>query len=123
MTDYSATITITVPIAQRETGKRISRALDADVGGYEAYSQGLDAAMQPCDIEQAVYVTYSSPCSQELASSLPYMLANPDQLHAIVGADYGTRWPECGVPTLYEIRAFCASVIPEPVKSLDPNAP
>jgi len=112
MSDYSANITITVPIAQRETGKRISRALDADTGGYLAYSQGLDADMQPCSIETAVYVTYSSPCSQELAGSMSYLIANPDVLHGMVAADYVLRWDGFEVPTVAEISSFCNAVLP-----------
>jgi len=111
MSDYSATITITVPIAQRETGKRISRALDQDVGGYEAFANGLDADMQPCSIEDAVYVTYSSPCSRELAGSMSYLLANPEVLHGMVAADYALRWGGFEVPTVAEISSFCNAVL------------
>jgi len=109
--DYSATLTITIPIAQRETGKRISRALDADSGGYAAFAQFLDAAMLPCDEPDAVYTTYSSPCSQALADSMPYLLANPAVLQGMVAEDYALRWAECDVPTVSEIEVFCASVI------------
>ena len=121
MSDYSATLTVTVPISQRETGKRISRALDQDVGGYEAFGQFLDAAMQPCLEADAIYTTYSSPCSQELAGSLDYLIANPAALQAMVAADYAARWTEFEAPTLAECEAFCAGVVPQP--SLDHNAP
>jgi len=118
MNDYSATLTITVPIAQRETGKRISRALDADSGGYEAFGQGLDAAMQHCLIDDAVYVTYSSQCSQELAASMPYLLANPDVLQGMITADYTARWPDLDIPTPPEVSSFCSSFIDAPIAPL-----
>jgi len=111
MTDYSATLTITIPLSQQETGKRISRALDADVGGAGAFNTYLDADMQPCDLEQAVYTTYSSPCSQELAASMPYLLANPGMLQGMVAQDYAARWAEFGVPTVAEIEVFCGLVL------------
>ena len=105
---YDATLTITIPIAQRETGKRISRALDADVGGYLAFGQFLGADMQPCDELAAVYTTYSSPCSQELAGSMEYLIANPEALQAMVAADYAARWSEFAAPSLEECVGFCA---------------
>ena len=111
MSDYSATLTITIPISQRETGKRISRALDADSGGYLAFSQFLDADMQPCDELTAIYTTYSSPCSQELAGSMDYLIANPEALQAMVAADYASRWGEFEVPSLDDVAAFCAVVV------------
>lgn len=112
--DYSATLTITIPTAQRETGKRISRALDADTFGYGAFSQFLDASFLPCDESEAVYATYSSPCSQELAASMPYLLANPAVLQGMVAEDYALRWAECEVPTVAEITEFCSSVVLPP---------
>jgi len=111
MTDYSATLTITIPIAQRETGKRISRALDADIGGYEAFTRGLDADMQPCELADAIYVIYSSPCAQDLAGSLDYLLATPAVLQQMVQADYQQRWPDFEAPSLDEVTSFCASVV------------
>ena len=115
-TDYSGNITVTVPISQRETGKRISRALDQDVGGYEAFSQFLDADMQPCDELTAVYTTYSSPCSQELAGSMGYLIANPAYLQGMVAQDYAARWAEFEAPTLDECVAFCGAVINEAIE-------
>jgi hypothetical protein len=111
MTDYSGQITITVPINQRETGKRISRALDADAGGYEAFAQFLDADMQPCDESTAVYTTYSSPCSQELAGSMSLLIANPAILQGKVADDYAARWADLVPPSLGEIEVFCAGVV------------
>ena len=121
MSDYSATLTITVPIAQRETGKRISRALDADCGGYLAFSQYLDADMQPCDEPTAVYTTYSSPCSQELASSMEYLIANPEALQGMVAADYAARWSEFEAPMLEDVAEFCMAVVPP--KVTEPTTP
>lgn len=111
MTDYSATLMITIPLSQQETGKRISRALDADTGGYNAFGAYLDADMTPCDLEQAVYTTYSSPCSQELAASMPYLLSNPALLQGMVAQDYAARWPDFDVPTVAEIEVFCGLVL------------
>jgi len=111
MIDYSATLTITIPLSQQETGKRISRALDADSGGYEAFGAYLDADMQPCERATAVYTTYSSPCSQELAASMPYLLANPAMLQGMVAQDYAARWAEFDAPTLAEIEVFCGLVL------------
>ena len=111
MSEYDQTLSITVPLAQRETGKRISRALDPDIGGYYAFTQFLDADMQPCDEADAVYTTYSTPCTSPFKARADHMLANPEAMYAAVSADYATRWTEFEAPTMAECVAFCAGVV------------
>lgn len=111
MSNYNATLSITIPVTLRETGKRISRALDPDIGGYGAFEQYLDAAMQPCDEATGIYVTYSTPVTEPFLAQAEYMLATPAVLFYAVSQDYAARWAEYVPPTLEECQAFCAGVI------------
>lgn len=98
---YDHSITLVVSIDQLETAKRISRALDPDVGGYEAFAQRSE------DGTKAIYAT---PCTASFASNAAMLLALPDELLAVVAADYAVRWPDLPVPTLDDVTAFCADV-------------
>lgn len=109
---YDHSITLIVSLDQLETAKRISRALDPDVGGYEAFLQ------RSKDGSKAIY---STPCTASFASNAAMLLALPDELLAVVTADYATRWPEHTAPTPEEVNAFCADVecyVDTPVDSL-----
>lgn len=98
---YDHTITLIVGLDQLETAKRISRALDPDVGGYEAFLQ------RSKDGSKAIY---STPCTASFASNAAMLLALPDELLAVVTADYAARWAHLPVPTLAEVAAFYADV-------------
>ena len=98
---YDHTITMTVSIEQLETAKRVSRALDPDVGGYDAFQQRN---------EDGTKVRYSTPCTADFARNAAMLLMVPDELHAVVAADYAIRWPNLPAPTLDDVTAFCADV-------------
>lgn len=98
---YDHTITLIVSIDQLETTKRISRALDPDVGGYEAFRQRSE------DGTKAIYTT---PCTADFARNAAMLLMIPAELHAVVAEDYAARWPHLPLPTLAEVTAFCADV-------------
>lgn len=98
---YDHTITLIVSLDQLETAKRISRALDPDVGGYEAFQRRS---------EDGTKAIYSTPCTADFASNAAMLLALPEKLLTVVAADYDTRWPDFEVPTLAEVSEFCAVV-------------
>lgn len=109
---YDHSITLVVGLDQLETAKRISRALDPDVGGYEAFRQRS---------EDGTKAIYSTPCTADFARNAAMLLALPDELFGVVTADYATRWPEHTAPTPEEVNAFCADVecyVDTPVDSL-----
>lgn len=98
---YDHTITMSVSLDQLETAKRISRALDPDVGGYEAFQQRSE------DGTKAIYTT---PCTASFAANAAMLLMVPAELHAVVAADYAARWTDMPVPMLAEVGEFCADV-------------
>ena len=98
---YDHSITLVVGLDQLETAKRISRALDPDVGGYEAFRQRS---------EDGTKAIYSTPCTADFARNAAMLLMVPDELHAVVAADYAIRWPNLPAPTLDDVTAFCADV-------------
>jgi hypothetical protein len=100
---YPNRITLIVSLAQLETAKCISRALDPDVGGYEAFSQR-------CTKDGVEYAIYSSQCTAEFAVSAPGLLASPESLLAVALEDYSARWPALPCPTLAEVAAFSLDV-------------
>ena len=98
---YDHSITLIVSLNQLETAKRISRALDQDVGGYEAFRQRSEDGAKP---------RYSTPCTADFARNAAMLLMAPDELHGVVAADYAVRWPDFECPTLDDVTAFCADV-------------
>ena len=98
---YDHSITLVVGLGQLETAKRISRALDPDVGGYEAFRQRN---------EDGTKAIYSTPCTADFARNAAMLLMIPAELHAVVAADYAARWPDFAAPTLAEVGEFCAAV-------------
>lgn len=97
------TIQLIVPLNQLETAKRVSRALDPDVGGYEAF-------MSRVTKDGITYASYSTPCTASFASNAAMLLAVPEELHSMIAADYATRWPEHECPTLEECAELCAVI-------------
>lgn len=100
---YNHTITLIVPLDQLETAKRVSRALDPDSGGYEAF-------MSRVTKDGIEYASYSTPCTASFAQNAAMLLAIPEELHAMIAADYATRWPDFECPTLEECAALCAVI-------------
>lgn len=96
-----------VPIALQEVAKKVSRSLDPDVGGYEAFELYLSAdGNQP-----ATHVAYSTPCKESFIDILAAVEADPSVLHGLVVADYAARWPEEVVPTEAECLSFCSGLV------------
>lgn len=98
---YDHIITLRVPIAQLETAKQISRALDPDVGGYEAFRQRTEDGMK---------AIYSTPCTAYFARTAAMLIMIPAELHALIAADYAARWPDFDCPTPAEVSDFCCAV-------------
>lgn len=98
---YDHTITLTIDLSHLETAKRISRALDPDVGGYNAFQQRS---------EDGTRATYSTPCTESFATNAAMLLMVPEELLKVVEQDYFSRWPDLTPPSLDEIIAFCSDV-------------
>ena len=97
---YTSTMTLIVPLDQLETAKRVSRALDTDAGGYEAFA----ARVKKDGIEYAIY---STPVTASFASQAALLIHSYEDLHKLVKADYATHWPDLVCPTLEELTALC----------------
>lgn len=113
MSTWNHSVVLIVPIAQQITAKEISRALDPDVGGYEAYETYLSADGN----EPATHCIYGTPCEQSFFDNVQF-LSNTEvpittragALKQMVDADYAARWPEFTVPTLAECQVFLENV-------------
>jgi hypothetical protein len=103
---YTETLTMTVPLEQLETAKRISRALDPDTGGYLAFERLIP-------VEEPTHATYSTSCTPEFKAQAQAMLADPAMLCAVVAADYAARWTQFEAPTLAECESFVAALVME----------
>jgi hypothetical protein len=102
---YTARMTVTIPPELLEIGRRITRALDVDLGGYDSWTPIHDT---PSDPESPI-VSYvaDTPCTEEFKAQAEAMLADPAILHAAVEMDYEARWPDLVPPTAEECQAFC----------------
>ena len=85
------------------TAKAASRALDPDMGGYEAFQQVVTDGTNNFRI-------YASPITAAIAAAMPQMKGYPPALKQVIDADYALRWPEETAPTLAEVEAFTAAV-------------
>ena len=85
------------------TAKAASRALDPDLGGYEAFQQVVTDGTNNFRI-------YASPITAAIAAAMPQMKGYPPALKQVIDADYALRWPEETAPTLAEVEAFTAAV-------------
>ena len=94
------------------TAKAASRALDPDIGGYEAFEQGVTDGTNNFRI-------YASPITAAIAAAMPQMKGYPPALKQVIDADYAARWPEDTPPTLAEVEAFTAAVQMYPDMSVD----
>ncbi|WP_198314533.1 hypothetical protein [Chitinibacter sp. GC72] len=105
---YTASIKLTAPTSLTEICAKIGKAFDPDTGGeysfYAVYPVGHsgDTPLPAVQIQTQFYAV------PEFAASLPYLLADPELLHASCELDYSRRWPELTAPTLTECQAFCA---------------
>lgn len=106
MSAYTERVTLTVPEALVGIAKQISRAMDPDVGGHEAFQPATDEEGNVI----AGPVSYTTNCVPEFAQALAFFKAQPALLHESVARDYAARWPDLTPPTLAEVEAFCAAV-------------
>lgn len=106
MSNYNSVLTITIPATHVEIAKRISRALDPDVGGYDAFDQrDENGTLLPTQV-------YQTPCTAEFAGQVQWLLANSaEALCGLVAQDYATRWPDEVAPTLAECDLFIANAL------------
>ncbi|MGB4060888.1 MAG: hypothetical protein WBK26_11795 [Burkholderiaceae bacterium] len=113
---YTAKLRIEVPAALYDTACAIARALDPDTGGHLSYGPRIEDATR--------YVT-DTPCTPAFAAQATAMLQDPALLHAVVSADYASRWADLVPPTLAECEAFCAgAVVSEPTATpAEPTPP
>lgn len=94
------------------TAKAASRALDPDLGGYEAFEQVVTDGANNFRI-------YASPITAAIAAAMPQMKGYPPALKQVIDADYALRWPEETAPTLAEVEVFTAAVQMFPDMSVD----
>lgn len=122
MSTWNHSIALIVPIVNQVIAKKISRALDPDVGGYEAYETYLSAD----GAEPATHCIYGTPCQQAFFDNVQF-LSNQEvpittragALKQMVDADYAARWPEFTAPTLAECQTFLENVQVYPDTSWD----
>jgi hypothetical protein len=114
MSAWNHNITFICPIAQQEVAKRISRSLDPDVGGYEAFNTLVSTDGN----SPATHVIYGTPARDSFVTTVQALsdantpLANrAAALKQIVDADYAARWPNETSPTLAECEAFLAGLV------------
>lgn len=113
MSTWNHLIALIVPIANQTIAKEISRALDPDVGGYQAYETYLSADGN----EPATHCIYGTPCQQEFFTNVQF-LSNTEvpiatragALKQMVDADYTSRWQEFTAPTLANCQTFLENV-------------
>ena len=113
-------ILLTIPNdpATVESGKRIARAMDPDVGGYNSFSviaepipDWLDADGNPSPCAgYPEWAVCGTSCTPEFALQAPYLKANPAALQAAVKADNDKRWPDVPDPSLSTIKKFTDTV-------------
>lgn len=106
MSAYNHSVVFIVPIANVETARKVSRSLDPDIGGYEAF-QSLASAT---GLEPATHAVYSTPCRESFLQTLNALTASAEVLKAAVDADYAVRWPGEIAPTLIECDDFLTSL-------------
>lgn len=121
---YNYNVTITVPKSQAATAAKVGMCMDPDSGGAASWSPEILGYTAPILIDGMVVqgepifgdtIFVSTPCQKEFHDQVPVLLANPALLHYTLVAALKERFPDVKAPTLEEVEAFCASVIPEPV--------
>lgn len=103
---YNAQVTTKVAAPLYRIACAIAKALDTDSAGERNYGpETLPDGSVP-----EFYVS-TVPCTQEFADNVPVLLGNPAALHAVVSADYATRWSDLTCPTPADCEAFCAGAV------------
>jgi hypothetical protein len=113
MSHYTHNIVFICTIAQQEAAKRISRSLDPDVGGYDAFQSVASAD----GIAPATHVIYGTPVRESFVATVQALtdantpLANrATALKQMADADYAARWPNETAPSLADCEAFLAGL-------------
>lgn len=96
-------LTLALPAPMTETAKLVSRSLDPDFGGYEAFQT------QATNASNVLYAVYGFPCSDEFKAQALAFKTNPAALHYAVTND--PRWQGQPMPTLAEVENFCAQLL------------
>lgn len=95
---------IIVPIALLTTAKQVSRSLDPDRGGYEAFATYISATDTP------TYAIYQTPARAEFIQQLSALTASPAILKSAIDADIAQRWVGADAPTLDDCAAFLSGI-------------
>ena len=106
MSNYNHMVTFIVPRDQQYNAKKISRSLDPDIGGFEAFETYLSANGET----PATHVAYSTPCRESFLQLLEALTADSVTLKAAVDADYSARWQNEVAPSLDECAALLANL-------------
>lgn len=117
---YSETFTLTLPASLLAIANNIARSLDPDLGGADTFAIKQIGSNPDNTPIYADTIGMTTACEPSFKMQAVYLLANPDALHAQIVLDYSTRWPTLPVPTLSDVQAFCAGVIPEPIAMVMP---
>ncbi len=104
MSDYTHRGTCAVPAALQVLANSIWRALDPDVGGAVSFD-----TLRASDADGAEYSLTSALCTMAFAEQAPYLVANPQALHAVVAQDYAQRWEGIEPPSLADVESFCGA--------------
>ena len=114
MSHYNHTIIFICPVSQLETAKSVSRALDPDVGGYEAF----DSFASADGLEPATHVIYGSPVRDDFVATVQFLIDNNTTienravfLKQMLDVNYAARWPNFEPPTLAECQSFIAAML------------
>lgn len=106
---YTERLIVTIQPDLLDIGRSITRALDVDVGGAESWTPVHSSSGK--ELELPVAYVADTPCTPEFKAQAIAMMAAPEMLHAVVSADYASRWADLTPPTLAECEAFCAGAV------------
>ena len=107
---YPVNLTVSIPPELLEIGRKVTQALDQDVGGANSW-------MPVTEGDEVVGYVADAPVTEAFKEQVLGMLASPELLHGAVVADFAAMWADHVPPTLGECEAFCAGAAaaePEP---------
>ena len=113
MSDYSASLTIQIPVSLGSIGAAIGRSLDVDSGGFYSFSPmitGYNADQTPI---YGPNLQCNTLCDPAWLAEVQAMMADPTGalLFAAVSADYSARWSTLTPPTQADCAAFIAGIV------------
>ena len=105
---YTHRIICTIPAPLGVIGAAVGKALDPDVGGDKSFIP-VDATYDEDGniLTQPTLLRVDTPCDEQLAQVVPYLLANPEFLLGTIELDFDNRFPEYPRPTLEDVQGFC----------------